>query len=362
MRKLRFLFLLSILLSVRLFCSSDACLENRIQIPLKGKCVHLFVDDVFGRAYIIDYLNRFIYAIDLEQNKIINEITGSGYPVFLSFHSDTIYVSDFWGHKIDAYDRDNLKYLFSIPCKRGPGYILERGGLLYVASQLEPELQVFLLSTKELLYSFPLKGRVPIFYLLDDLVILPYYDNFHTWSRDFELEDSVAFLNPTTFSWWTIEGNIKKPLHVLRIDDGKYIVSGYLDNGLWSVDWGQKQVYSFVTWKGHSHIMDTVQFLDKIAVSSMSEDTLYFIDLRSKELTEVLLSGGVIDLEPYKDLYLFALSNFDNLLYVIDERYELVETVAIPDYPIAMKIFRDRLLVLNMDEPVLTVFDIIKGK
>lgn len=328
------------------------------EVALDGKCVQLFLDEPFQRAFAIDYLNHLVYVVDLEENVIVHRISQSAYPVYLVFHADRIYISDFWGHKVDAYDRESLRLVSSIPCKRGPGYMIERGGLLYVASQLEPTLQVFYLPTGEELYAFPLEGRVPKFYLLDDLVILPYYDNFHTWSRDFEMVDSVAFLNPTTFSRWNIEGKIKKPLHILRMEAGKYLVVGYLDNAIWRVDWGQKEVTEFVSWKGHSHIMDVALFAGRIAISSMSEDDLFYVDPTSKELKRSALGGGIIDLEPYRDQYLFAAGNFDNALYVLNAQYGLVETWPLKEYPIAMKTYGNRLVVLNMDHPILAIYEI----
>jgi len=339
--------------------SGEASVLNLLsEVALEGKCVQLFIDEAYQRAFVIDYLNHVVHAVDLKTNRISHRISQSAYPVYILFHADHLYISDFWGHKVDVYDRESLLRVASIPCKRGPGYMIERGGLLYVASQLEPVLQVFYLPTGEELYAFPLEGRVPKFFLLDDLVILPYYDNYHTWSRDFEMVDSVAFLNPTTFSRWDIEGKIKKPLHILRIESGKYLVVGYLDNAIWRVDWGQKEVTEFVSWKGHSHIMDVAMFAGYIAISSMSEDDLFYLSLPSKDLHRITLGGGLIDLEPYQDRYLFAAGNFDNTLYVLDAQYRLVETWPLKDYPIAMKAYHNRLAILNMDNPVLAIYEI----
>jgi len=340
------------------FAGETPVLTLRSEVALEGKCVQLFVDETYGRAFVIDYLNHTVHVVDLVEERVFHRLTQSSYPVYLVFHADRIYVSDFWGHKVDAYDRESLLLISSIPCKRGPGYMLERGGLLYVASQLEPVLQVFYLPTGQELYAFPLEGRVPKFYLLDDLVILPYYDNYHTWSRDFEMVDSVAFLNPTTFTRWNIEGKIKKPLHILSLESGKYLIAGYLDSAIWRVDWGQKEVTEYITWKGHSHIMDVALFAGKIAITSMSEDDLFYLDPTSKELKRITLGGGIIDLEPYRDQYLFAAGNFDNLLYVLDGDYRLVETKPLKDYPIAMKVYDNRLVVLNMDGPILATYEI----
>lgn len=337
-------------------------MTDRTEILLEGKPVQFFIDEIYQRAFVIDYQSRNISVIDIENRKIVQTLSKSSYPIHITFHVEWICVSDFWGHKIDIYQRDTLTYLSSLPCKRGPAFSLERGGLLYVASQLEPELQIFHLATAELLFSFPLQGRVPIFYLLDDVVILPYYDNYHTWSQDFEMVDSVAFLNPTTFVRWNIEGKTKKPLHVLRLDTGKYLIVGYLDNGLWSVDWGQREVAQLVSWKGHTHIMDVALFAEKLAVTSMSENDLFFYDFSSKQITKVALTGGIIDIENYDNQYLFGISNFENTLYVVDSTLQIREKYPIPDYPISMKIWKQQLFILTMDDAMLTIFSISTGE
>ncbi len=328
------------------------------QIELQGKPVQMQIDHAQDYAYITDYDKRVVRVVDLRSLDLAFSLTQSNYPVFVSFSEDYVMVSDFWGHKVDFYIRGTSLLDFSVPTPRGPGYSVYHKGLLYVTTQLEHQLIVIDPDAQKVAQSFPLIGRVPKFSIFESLAILPYYDNYHTWSRDFELEHSIHLMNLTTLHRWNIDGVSKKPLHILPIDTGVYALSGYLDQGIWIARWGNQSVEALAQWTGHTHIMDMCLFGDTIVVPSMSNNRLQLVRVSNGSVDSVPSATGILALANYEDRYLFALSNFHNLLQVYHDGFQLKEEHSTGDYPIAMEIHDTRLLVVSMDRAILQVFQI----
>lgn len=341
---------------------STPFLKEKAIIPIGGKPVQMQIDGDQDYAYIIDYEKRNIKVVDLRSFEKVLTLAQSSYPVYTAFSDDYAIVSDFWGHKVDFYIRGTSLLDFSVPTPRGPGYAIYHQGLVYVTTQLEHQLIVIDPDRKAIAQSFALIGRVPRFSIFDSLIILPYYDNYHTWSRDFELEHSIHLMNLRTLHRWNIDGISKKPLHILEIEPGIYALSGYLDQGIWLARWGSETVLPLAQWRGHTHIMDMVLFKDDVVVPSMSNDHLFFVSMQTGNLESVGSATGILSLVNYEDRLLFALSNFHNLLQIYDPFRVLVEEHEVGDYPIAMKSHGDLLLVLSMDDADLRVFQILAGE
>jgi len=330
-------------------------------IEIGGKPVHLFPDEELERLFVVDYLNETVKVVDTTLNQVVDELDQSAYPVFCSVSANYVIVSDFWGHKLDFYDRRSLDYSHAMPVRAGPGYSIVRGDLLYFVSQREFYLQVADIRRKKVYQEFELTGRVPKFFILDDLAILPYYDNYHTWSRDFELEDSIGIINLSSIFRWSIEGKIKKPLNVIRLAEGRYAVAGYLDTGIHEINWGSKDVKTLVDWEGHSHIMDMIQTGGDLVVTSMSDPRLFVYNMGRGSLRKVPSLKGILDLEMMPGPYLGALSNFDETLQVFSDDYALIEEHPVGAYPIKAMSVGERLYVLCMDSAEINVFSIQGG-
>ena len=325
-------------------------LVHKSDIPIGGKPVHFFLDEIYKRIFVIDYQNENITTV-LEK---------SSYPVFCSFSKSYVIVSDFWGHKIDFYKRDDLTFSHSIKTRNGPGYSLVKDDLLYFVSQRDFFFQVLDIERKGIYQEFELTGRVPKFYIYDGLVILPYYDNYHTWSRDFELQNSISIINLSSLYRWDIEGLVKKPLSVLRLQEGQYAISGYLDNSIYEITWGSMDTKTLINWPNHSHILDMTLFQNHILVPSMSEEKLFIYDFQENNLKEIDCAKGVLDIEFCNHEGIFLLSNFDEVIQLFSSNYELLEEHKVGNYPIKMLIEKDRLFVLCMDSAEINVFKIIK--
>ncbi len=327
-------------------------------IELEGKPVHMFPDEVYNRIYVVNYQTNEVDVVNSLILKKQRSLKESKYPVYVSLSEKYIIVSDFWGYKLDFYLRSSMDFLRSVNVRQGPGYSYVRNDLLYFVTQREYYLQVLDIDNFTVSQEFELSGRVPKFYFYEDIVILPYYDNYHTWSRDFELEESVGFINVSSLFRWNLEGMTKKPLNILEIEQGKYIITGYLDNGIWKFDWGSMNVDEYITWKGHSHIMDMAFFCDDVVIPSMSDEYIYFVNLNSKFTDKVKSARGIIALENYGDEILIALSNFENKVLVYDSGRNLAGEYETGDYPISMCILDNRLYVLSMDDARIDVFKI----
>jgi len=327
-------------------------------IALQGKPAHQFFDPLFQRLFVLDYQNPGVQVFDAHSGSRLLELGGLSFPTFLSFSAEYLFVSDFWGHRLVLFHRDSLEWAASIPVRRGPGFSLVEGSSLFLVSQLEYALQVFDLESLALRQSFELEGRVPRFFLFDDLLVLPYYDNYHTWSRDFELEDSIGFINLDTMYRWSIRGVSKKPLHVIRLEQGVYLAAGYLDRGIWLIRWGETEVQPLVSWQGYSHLMDMVLFHDRLVLASMSEESLLSVFPDGSGLVTVPAAGGMIDLEPVGDSFLAGISNFENRLLLFDSTLKRIAQIETGDYPISVRFWQGKLFVLCMDEPCVQVYSL----
>ncbi len=318
----------------------------------------MFSDSENERLFVIDYEQEVVKVIDTQSGKICMILDEASYPVYCSFSTKYIIVSDFWGHKIDFYNRDDMTFSHSIETKKGPAFSIVNGDLLYFVSHREYFLQVLDIQRRGVFQEFELTGRVPKFYFYDSLVILPYYDNYHTWSRDYELEDSVGIINISSLFQWNIEGLVKKPLNVLRLDEGHYVISGYLDHGIYEITWGSMEARLLIEWSGHSHIMDMELFGDCILVGSMSEEELLIYDYKKNKLQRAPSAKGILDIDHYDDKYIFLLSNFDEKLQVLSSDFSLIGEYPVGQYPIKMLIEKDYCYVLSMDSAEITVFKI----
>lgn len=337
---------------------SEKIFQHITDINIEGKPVHMFSDDIFNRIFVVDYENEVVKVVDIQKQQVVKTLDKSSYPVYCSLSADYVIVSDFWGYKLDFYHRDNLDFSHSIQTRRGPGYSIVQGDLLYFVTQREYYLQVLDIERKGIYQEFDLTGRVPKFYMFDGLAILPYYDNYHTWSRDFELENSIGIINVSSIFRWNIEGHVKKPLNVVRIGEGKYAISGYLDNGVHTISWGKMGIEVLTEWEGHSHIMDMIRFGDTLIIPSMSEEQVYIYDLVLKSLSVRECAKGVLDVENYKDEYYVLCSNFDEKLQVFDEYNQLIEEHETGAYPIKCMIEDNRCYILCMDSAEINIFEI----
>jgi len=355
-------FRLKILFSVLIFSAFLTGLSSNLKelgfVELGGKPVHMFPDSNYNRLYVINYETNEVDVINSLIFKKERTLKESSYPVFVSLSKDYIIVSDFWGYKLDIYRRSSLDYISSINVRRGPGYSLVRNNLVYFVSQREYYLQVLDLDNMRVSQEFELSGRVPKFYFFGDIAILPYYDNYHTWSWDFEFPESVGFINVSSLFRWNLEGMIKKPLNVLEIEEGKYIITGYLDQGIWEFNWGNMKVEKFIDWDRHSHIMDMCYFNDYVVVPSMSDENLFYARIDTKSVSSVPSSRGVMSVLNYEDEYLFALSNFENKILIYDKNMNKIEEHNTGDYPISMCVIDDKLFVLCMDDARIDVMEI----
>jgi len=335
-------------------------LSHVYDISVGGKPVHFFMDDTHERLFVIDYLQENIKVINTHEGEIIKTLEKSAYPVFCSFSKSYVIVSDFWGHKLDFYNRSTLSFSHSVKTRSGPAYSLVKGDLLYFVSQRDFYFQVLDIDRRGIYQEFELTGRVPKFYIYDGLVILPYYDNYHTWSRDYELKNSISIINLSSLYRWDIEGLVKKPLSVLRLQQGRYAITGYLDHGIYEISWGNMDTTVMVKWPDHSHILGMTLFQDHILVPSMSEEKLFAYQVNKDELLEIQCAKGVLDIDSYQDEWFFLLSNFDEVLQLFSSKLVLLEEHSVGQYPISMLIDNDRLYVLCMDSAEINVFDIIK--
>jgi len=329
-------------------------------IVVGGKPVHFFLDDTYNRIFVIDYLNEDIKVIDSKTETVSVVLKESSYPVFCSFSDSFVIVSDFWGHKIDFYKRDDLSFSHSVKTRKGPAYSIVKENLLYFVSQRDFFFQVLDIERRGVYQEFELTGRVPKFYIYDGLVILPYYDNYHTWSRDYELQNSISIINLSSLYRWNIEGLVKKPLSVLRLQEGHYAISGYLDNGIYEITWGSMDTKILIDWPDHSHILDMTLFQNHILVPSMSEEKLFIFDFNENTLKEIGCAKGVLDIEFCNHEGIFLLSNFDEVIQLFSSNYELLEEHKVGKYPIKMLIDKDKLYVLCMDSAEINIFNIIK--
>ncbi|HPF17001.1 MAG TPA: hypothetical protein P5107_03280 [Thermotogota bacterium] len=325
-----------------------------------GKPAHFFLDERYQRIFVIDYLNELIKVVDIKSETMITTLTESNYPVFCSFSEQYVIVSDFWGHKIDFYDRSAMTYSHSVRTKNGPAYSLVKNDLLYFVSQRDYSLQVLDIERKGVFQEFSLSGRVPVFYIYDDLVILPYYDNYHTWSRDYELQNSLCIINLSTLYRWDIEGMVKKPLSVLRLNEGQYAISGYLDNGIYQISWGDMETKTLVQWQNHTHILDMTLWGDYILVPSMSEEKCFVYNHHQTLLKEIQCAKGVLDIEVYYDDGFLLLSNFDEVIQLYSNQFQLLDEQPVGQYPIKMLIHQDRVYVLCMDSGEINVFQLVR--
>ena len=341
------------MIGTNVFCLSFMH-QNDIQIG--GKPVHFFVDEQYERIFVIDYLEENVKVVSTETEEMISILKKSSYPVYCSFSKNYIIISDFWGHKVDFYARDDLSYSHSVKSRNGPAYSLVKDDLLYFVSQRDYYLQVLDIERRGIYQEFELTGRVPVFYLYDGLAILPYYDNYHTWSRDFELHNSICIINLSSLYRWDIEGLVKKPLTVLRLQEGRYAVSGYLDNGIYQISWGDMDTQTIVEWPDHSHVLDMTAFGESILVPSMSEESMYVYHINDKKLETVDCAKGVLDIELYNDEGIILLSNFDERIQVFSSEYQLLEEHSVGNYPIKMMIHNEKLYVLCMDSAEINVF------
>lgn len=333
---------------------------HKKDISIGGKPVHFFLDEKYERLFVVDYLEENIKVISTQTETLTTLLEESAYPVFCSFSAMYVIVSDFWGHKLDFYKRDNLAYSHSVKTRKGPGFSQIKDGLLYFVSQRDYYLQVLDIERGGIYQEFELTGRVPIFYIYDGLVILPYYDNYHTWSRDYELQNSICIINLSSLYRWDIEGLVKKPLSVLRIQEGRYVISGYLDTGIYEISWGSMDTRTLVEFQNHSHILDMTLFQDSLLVPSMSKEKLAVYNYQEKQLKNIDCAKGVLDIETYKHEGLFLLSNFDEVIQLFSPDFKLIEQHNVGSYPIKMLIDDDKLFVLCMDSAEINVFYIIK--
>jgi hypothetical protein len=335
-------------------------LVHKNDIQIGGKPVHFFLDEIYQRIFVIDYQNENIKVIDAQTEAITKILEKSSYPVFCSFSKSYVIVSDFWGHKIDFYQRDDLSFSHSVNTRNGPAYSIVKDDLLYFVSQRDYFFQVLDIERRGIYQEFELTGRVPKFYIYDGLVILPYYDNYHTWSRDYELKNSISIINLSSLYRWDIEGLVKKPLSVLRLKEGRYAISGYLDNGIYEIKWGSMDTKTLVNWPDHSHILDMTLFQNNILVPSMSDEKLFVYDFDKNTLKRIDCAKGVLDIEFFNQEGIFLLSNFDEILQLFSSKYELLEEHKVGKYPIKMLIDKERLYVLCMDSAEINIFNIIK--
>src|SRR6056297_954681 len=315
--------------------------QNDIQIG--GKPVHFFLDEQYKRIFVIDYLEENVKVISTQSEQMTTILKESSYPVYCSFSSSYVIVSDFWGHKIDFYNRADLSFSHSVKTRKGPAFSVVKDDLLYFVSQRDYYLQVLDIERRGIYQEFELTGRVPFFYVYDGLAILPYYDNYHTWSRDYELDNSICIINLSSLYRWDIEGLVKKPLNVLRLQEGRYAISGYLDNGIYQISWGNMNTKTLLEWEGHSHIYDMAVFENYILIPSMSEEKLFIYDYDHEQLDAINSAKGVLDVEIYDREGFFLLSNFNEVLQVFSPNFQLIEEHSVGEYPIKMMIHDDRL-------------------
>lgn len=338
--------------------TAESVFQHIDDVQLGGKPVHIFSDPDYNRLFVIDYANEVVKAIDTDENRVVKTMDKSSYPVYCSFSRDYIIVSDFWGYKMDFYHRDDLEYSHAVKTRQGPGFSIVQGELLYFVTQREYFLQVMDINRRGIYQEFELTGRVPKFYMFDGLAILPYYDNYHTWSNDFELENSIGIINVSSIFRWNIEGHVKKPLNVVRIEEGRYAISGYLDNGIHSISWGKMGIDVLTEWIGHSHIMDMIRFRDRLIIPSMSEEQLYIYNLVNGELKVRECAKGVLDVETFEDTYYLLCSNFDEKIQIFNDEDNLIEEHAVGEYPIKCLVVGNKCYVLCMDSAEINIFNI----
>ncbi len=335
-------------------------LIHQNDIHIGGKPVHFFLDEKNERIFVIDYLEENVKVINTKTEQITTVLKESSYPVYCTFSETFVIISDFWGHKLDFYNRSDLSYSHGIVTRNGPAFSIVKDGLLYFVSQREYYLQVLDIERRGIYQEFELTGRVPIFYIFDGLAILPYYDNYHTWSREYELHNSICIINLSTLYRWDIEGLVKKPLTVLRLQEGRYAISGYLDNGIYQISWGDMDTKALVEWNEHSHILDMTAFRDYVLVPSMSEERLFIYNFTDEVLDSVNSAKGVLDIEVYNDDGILLLSNFDEVVQVFSSEFQLLGEHTVGEYPIKMMINNTKLYVLCMDSAEINVFTITK--
>jgi hypothetical protein len=353
------LFSVLLLLIIPSVFFSEDVFNHTSNIDIGGKPVHLFSDFENNRLFVVDYENEVVKVVDTIEKKVIRKLDKSSYPVFCSISSNYIIVSDFWGYKLDFYNRYNLEFSHSVKTRRGPGFSVVQDDLLYFVTQREYYLQVLDIERRGIYQEFELTGRVPKFYMLDGLAILPYYDNYHTWSRDFELDNSIGIINVSSIFRWNIEGQVKKPLNIIRLEEGKYAISGYLDHGIHTISWGKMGIEVLTEWNGHSHIMDMVKFRDYLIVPSMSEEQLFLYDMERRGIVVKECAKGVLDVETYEDKYFVLCSNFDEKIQVFDENLNMIEEHQTGNYPIKCLIEEKKCYVLCMDSAEINVFEIL---
>lgn len=105
----------------------------------------------------------------------------------------------------------------------------------------------------------------------------------------------------------------------------------------------------------------------KILVSNIGDDSLNFIDLKTKKLVEKIclkrLMGKSKNIGPNhmaigKDGLLYLINSYDDSLMKIDiEKLTLINWIKVGRYPICLSLFKDKIYVVNSDSNSISIID-----